>query len=773
MDLLPLVRDERQRSIGLELDPILTEERTKALNYYKGVMPDVPALENRSKAISMDVADTIETIMPDLLEIFVGGDDVATFIPQSEADQAQAQQETDYLHKVFFQDNQGFMILNAFFKDALLEKTGVVKWWWENAPEVEGETFDGKTPLELAFAAMNGQVEDIAFDGEPWEPGQPLPENAEQPLWSFSTKSEGPDGRIRIRSIPPEDFSVARDTVFLRDSTYCSWRSRPRAQQLKADGHDPDIVDRLPTHSLEENERIKRARDTAGENTYSIGGDGANRDLRTVEVVEHFIRVLGSSGQLELWRVFTGADETILIDQEKLDDLQIAAITPFIVTHRFFGQSIADKLLEIQRIKTALLRGQLDTIYFALNQRHYVNTECMDDFTMSDLLDNRPGVPVRGKGPNGITPLQSASSNVPYLEALEYASTMAEQRTGVVRNAQGLNPDTLHDTATGALQLMGMAQRRVRFIARIFAETGVKDMFLGIHATIRKHSTKLVEALLKQKFVQVDPTQWAERNDMNIEIGVGSGGAQQKLVALKGVLQLQGEMAKLPGAQLVKPENAYRAAIDAGRAAGLKSPEEYFTDPETAPPMPPPPPNPDLLRIQADQQSSQAKTQIEQAKIVADIQRQQAERQQELELAQMKDQREQQSIQAELQRELARLQYEAEIKKAELTLRAQEQADRADFERQKLLADTQVRLAEAKIKSGTAIDVAEIGAGVKRDGFATDLAVQMSESADVHVLAHGERAHDADMAVLSHTLSEQAKATEPKPDADESDEVSE
>lgn len=762
VDLLAIVKNERERSVGFHLDALLTENRERALNYYKGLMPDVPNLTNRSKAVSTDLADTVETLMPDLMDIFTGGDDVVSFIPQGKQDETQAQQETDYLHHVFFEDNNGFLILNTMIKDSLLLKTGVVKWWWDDAPEVEGETFEGKTLIEMALASQDGEISDLEFNGEPYEIGSELPAGGDtEEGWSFTIKAEGPDGKVCAQAFAADDFTVAKDTVVLKEATYCAFRSRPRAQKLKADGYKHADVDKLPVHSFTENDQTNRARDTAGENTYAIGGDGANRDLRTVEIVEHYIRVLGDDDKLELWRVVTGANETILLDQEKVDRLDIAAITPFLTPHRFYGESLADKVMEPQRIKTALLRGQLDSIYFSLNQRHYVDTTCIDTFTISDLLDNRPGVPVRGKGPNGVTPLQSVQSNTDYMAALEYMSTVVEQRTGVVRNAQGLNPDTLHDTMGGALALMSMAQRRTRMIARILAETGIKDLFLGIHATIRKHATKKAETKLKGNWTVVDPTEWAERNEMKIEIG--RGGVEQAGMALKQVLDQQQKLSEGPGASLVTPTNAYQALIDAARAMGLKSPEEYFTNPANAPPQQPKP-NPDMLKLQNEAQVGQARAKQDQDKLQADTQNAAADRQQEMQLAQMKDQREQQALAAEHQRELAKISSDMELKKAELALKQQEQADKAAFERQRLEAETRVKLAEMQVRSSTSIEVAEIGAGAKSQQTHADLAIQASESADAHAHAHADRQHEAGMAVLGHALSEHSKTTDPQPE---------
>src|SRR6185312_5795561 len=111
-ELLALVRCEMERSVGFENDQILRADRLRALDMYKGDMAaEIASLPNRSRAVSRDVADAVETILPDLMEIFVGEGDVAAFVPTKPGDEQAARQESQYLHHVIFQDNPGFLNL--------------------------------------------------------------------------------------------------------------------------------------------------------------------------------------------------------------------------------------------------------------------------------------------------------------------------------------------------------------------------------------------------------------------------------------------------------------------------------------------------------------------------------------------------------------------------------------------------------------------------------------------------------------------------------------
>ncbi len=133
----------------------LSQDRADAMDYYLGDMTkDMPTQEGRSKAVSTDVADTVEGLMPSLMDIFCGSDEVVRFEPVGPEDEAAAQQETDYVNHVFMQQNPGFMTLYAFIKDALLSKVGIVKVWWEEREEEERETYYDLTDDQFALLAQ-------------------------------------------------------------------------------------------------------------------------------------------------------------------------------------------------------------------------------------------------------------------------------------------------------------------------------------------------------------------------------------------------------------------------------------------------------------------------------------------------------------------------------------------------------------------------------------------------------------------------------------------
>ena len=692
-ELLGIVSSERRMSIGFDHDAILNAQREMALNYYKGDMPDIPNLDNRSTAISMDIAEAIETILPDLLEIFTGGEDVAAFVPNGPQDEQQAKQETDYVNHVLFNDNPGFLNIYSFIKDACLSKVGCLTWWWDTGDEAEPEQFTGKSLMDVQVAQQDGEVLKLTQCDYLGPDGQPC--------YDFEFQRKKPAGGVRVGAVAPEDFTVAPDTVHLSKTTYCAMRTRQRAQDLIADGIPRDVVDNLPSYGAQWDEAQVLARDTAGEHADQWPGTGGVGDMRNIETVHHYVRILDGD-RLQLWKVHTGGNETVLISKERINRIPFAAASPFMVSHRFYGESIADRLIEIQRIKTALTRMGLDSAYFALNQRVEVSMADTNEYTISDLLRNEPGMPIRSKTGHAIKPVEAGTLPFPTFDALEYFSVQGEQRTGIVRNAQGLNPDSLHDTATGQQALMGAAQKRIRLIARVLAEVGLKDAYLGIHAMILEHPEQQAVVRLSGSWVEVDPTQWGDRNDMTIEVGLGAAGRAQDMMSINSVLQNQELIVKTLGPQnpLVTPMNAYNALTRAAEKSGIKSPELYYTKPEPPQPGAPPPqpaPNPDVMKAQAsaqnDQQKLQQEGQLSQAKLAQDRQLSQAKIESEHAIQQQK-------IAADTKLRKRQMDMETALQRekiaGELQLKREQMQMEMATENREVTLDAAIKLAEAR-----------------------------------------------------------------------------
>ncbi len=596
----------------------LSSERDDALMYYMGDMSkDLPSSEGRSQAVSTDVADTIEGLMPQLMEVFAGSEDVVEFNPVGPEDVEAARQETDYINHVFMNQNPGFLVLYSFIKDALLSKVGVVKVWWEEREEEENETYYGLTDDQFAIIASDPEVEITAHSENP----STDPQIPTKSLHDVTVTKNTKIGEMKVLGVPPEEFGIEKTARSIKTCNYCFHKVLKTQSELVAQGYDRAQIATLPTYdNISNQEEINR--DSVDESQQGAGDD-LNRDTRQIEVTEHYVRMdYKGEGKTCLYRVTTGGegDEILKRDGEddiiEFDQIPFAAMTPVIVTHRFFGRSIADLVKDIQKIKSALLRAMLDNAYLANNPRVEVAEAFASENTLDDLLVSRQGGIVRTKQPGGLQWQQVPTIGNHVYPLLEYMDMQREMRTGVTRQGQGIDAEALQDqSATAVSQLFTMSQARMRLIARVFAETGIKDLFTLMHAMVRKHGQQQQTFRLVNKWVTVDPRDWRKRSDMTINVGLGYGSKAEKL-AVMNIIAMYQEKALAAGlTNLVSVQNLYNTAKDLTMLAGKKNTDSYFTDPAT---QPPPQGQPDPKLIEA-----QMKMQLEASKAQADLAHQQ------------------------------------------------------------------------------------------------------------------------------------------------------
>jgi hypothetical protein len=667
--LKALLQAEKLDALGIH-SGTLKAERSKALDYYMGdVSEDMPVGDGRSQAVSSDVADTVEGLMPALMEIFAGSDEVVRFEPVGIEDEDAAEQETDYTNHVFMQKNPGFLVLYSFIKDALLSKIGVCKVYWDEYEKEERETYLDQPDEVFAALAANPDVEIVEHEERD--------ENGIK-LHDVTLVKRKDYGCAKAEAIPPEEFGISKRARSISQSHYCYHEPAGKTEaDLIAQGFDAEQVKTLQTQGdVREEEGLARDSVEEGEGD----ADTLNRAMRPIKVTEHYVRMdYEGDGKARLYRVTTGGDDLVVLKRDgkpdvvPVDVMPFAAMTPVIITHRFFGRSIADLVLDIQRIKTALIRGLLDNIYLLNNQRYEVAESHANERTLDDLLVNRPGGVIRTKTPGGLVPIANQPIGAALFPAIEYMDATREWRTGVTRQGQGLSPDSLQNIGERAvLDQANAARAKTKLIARIFAETGIRDLFSLLHQTIRKNERQASTVRLRNKWVPIDPRNWKTRDDMTITVGLGTGSKDQEVMYLMQLLGIQREAIMAPETGLVEPKNIYNTLEKIVQRVGLKSIEPYFTDPDTNPKTGQARPDPKM-------EEAKAKLEIEKEKAGAQIQLEQTK-------AQVAQQSDAQKMQTDmlLKREqmTAEFQLKREQMMAELQLRREEMMLEAELKRE-------------------------------------------------------------------------------------------
>ena len=699
-EILARIKSEEQTAYGI-YDQELSEDRARALDYYLG-KPFGNEQEARSQVISTDVADTVEAILPQLIKIFSSGDEVVRFDPRGPEDIKAAEQETEVINHIVLEKNDGFLTLYNFFKDALISKNGYVKVYWEDKEEVEREFYTGLTDDEFALLAKDNEVEIVEHTEYPDEldaqqrleviqslqqqfnqansaalGGNPQAQQAVQQiaqqleqiqsmppkvLHDVRLETKETNGCIEIESCSPESMMVAFDTpsVSLQEARFVQHREYSTIADLREDGFDvPENVGFDEDSDSWEQEQL--ARDLYGENFDRAIESGIDR---RVLVKDTYMKVDG-----ELMRYVVVGNN--IIHEESVEIIPFAAITPVIMPHRHIGRSVADLVSDIQLIKSTLMRGQLDGMFLSLNPR----TAISDRVNLDDMLVSRPGGVVRVQGTVGdaLMPLVTPDVSAIGFPMLEYMDNIKEKRTGVNNQMAGISPDALNTTtATQASIMQNNAMERITLIARIFAETGVKEMFRLVHRLMRTHSQREMAIRLRNEWVTVDPRTWKNRYDMSVSVGLGTGSKTEQLAHLNNLYQIA-MTSMQAGVQIVNPKGLYALVSKMTTNAGFKNPEEFWQDPSAAPPQPPQP-NP---LVQVEQMKQEGKQKEMQIQGQMDIQKFQAQQQQEQLRSQNDVQIEQSKIQAqmELERWKAELKAQTDLQMQQMKLEAEMQIE--------------------------------------------------------------------------------------------------
>jgi hypothetical protein len=596
----------------------LSESRKKSIEYYLGDKLGTE-IDGRSQVVSTDVSDTIESILPNLLRVFTASDKVVRCEPVTAEDVPLAEQATAYLNHVFYKDNDGFQLLYNFFKDALIEKNGFLKIYWDESESVEFETYqnlsaedkealsDTKDEIEIIEEEeiededAKEQFEKVIEQYEAQGLEMPEMETPDFVLYNCKIKRTKKTGKIKIESVPPEEFLIDRNAKTIDDADFVSHKVLMSRSDLVAMGYDEDEVNELPASSddIYNTEDMVRQRDV---DEYPVDNYTQGQNTKVL-IYESYVKYdYDEDGIAELRKIVSAGDDgSMVLENMPCDNVPFVTVTPIPMPHRFYGRSVSELVEDIQLMKSTVMRQLLDNMYLTNNNRVAV----MDGMVnMDDLLTTRPGGVVRTKQPPNqvMQPMTAQPISQQAFPLLSYLDTVREARTGITKSAQGLDADTLNSkTATGVNTLMTQTQMRSELIARIFAETGVKDLFRKIFELMVKYQDRERVVMLNNQYIPVKPTEWKDKFNISIVVGLGTGSKEQQTVMLNSILERQIQAFQLQGGKempMVTLKNIYNTLSKVIENAGLKNVESYFVDPDIGKQMMPPPQPPPLTPIE-------------------------------------------------------------------------------------------------------------------------------------------------------------------------------
>jgi len=667
------------------IDDDIGGNRALATEYYYGqAFGDEE--EGRSQVVSMDVRDTVQGILPSLMRIFFGPERVVEFAPQGPEDVQSAEQATDYVDFIFKRDNQGFKILHSAFKDALVRKVGIIKYWWDESVEVKAESFSMLDEQTMMFLTQDPDIEISAVREYPVPGTEPMNDaqgimTPPPMMYDVEIKRRIKSGKVKIEALPPEEFLIDRRAKSIDEATFVGHRTMKTVSDLVAMGYDYDEMVEVAGNGNDfDNNQEYTARNPFAVISTANNGDPSSK---SVLYIEGYLKVdFDGDGIAEMRRICTVGTGNKVIRNEIVDDRQFADFCPDPEPHTFFGMCPADVVMDIQRIKSNVQRGILDSLAQSIHPRTAI---VEGQANMEDVLNTEVGAVIRMRAPGMVQPFTTPFVGQAAFPMLDYLDDIKQTRTGISKAASGLDADALQSTTKAAVSAtVNAAHQHIEMIARIFAETGLRKLFTGILKLVIENQDKARMVRLRNTFVPIDPRSWDAKMDVIVNVGVGDGTIEDRInilnqVAMRQEMLLEKTGPNNPVVSLPQYTNTLTKLL---QLAGIKDSQNYFNQLPVDFQLPPPPEpkaTPEEMLAQVQAQSIQA-----------DIQKKAAELQLDREKMIMSDDRERDRIEQDgiLRRYELELKYGVQIQSAEIE--AAMNKDRELIRQQAAMNQTQV-----------------------------------------------------------------------------------
>ncbi len=653
----PLTEDEIGAIVSQAVDDAINfigaeiaERRMKSQRYFNGEV-DIGEEVGRSTMVSTKCRDTVRAVKPSIQRVFMTSDRPVEFVPQGPEDVASMEQASTYAAAKFRQSN-GFQILRDVTHDALVNITGFTKAYWSEYDQAKIFTFDDLDDAQYQAIVASPDVEILSEEARPddetikiiqqqVDEGQQIAQQAaaagqqidpsqlpQMPdplpqLHDVRVIRRSPMGKMCIETVPPEDFFIDRNARSDTDFYIIGHRTELRAGDVIAMGIDEslvldlDSVSAIDTRDQEDQER----------RGYSINRDEtentADPAMKQVTITEAYMRIdADGTGTPILHKFILGGSSYKMLTYEPVDDHPFAGWHVDPEPHTYFGRSLVEIIEQDQDAATAIIRGILDNVQMTNNPRIEAVKGMVE---IDDLLNNEIGGIVRVSQPGMLRDLAVPFVAGQTLPALQYVDQMVEMKTGVTRASMGLDADALQSTTKAAVTAtVSAAAGQVEVMVANLAYTGMRRLFGQILRLMATHSTKAEMLRINGSYVAMDPRVWDADLDCEVNVGLGTGREEQKTAMLGQIMQLQ-----LQAIQTYGPDNPLsgltqlrNTLADLTAVNGIRNVDRYFL-----PSQPPAPPQPQQAGPQQPQQGDPAQAMVQaetikaQAKIASDQQR--------------------------------------------------------------------------------------------------------------------------------------------------------
>lgn len=735
-----------------ELLKILKEEEQDATSYYDSEFAAAQAeamkrffgelygdeVEGRSKIVTHDVEDTINSIMPHLMRTFLSSDELVTVSSESEPDEKDTEPEEpmkpgelpdsmqmeeqpslkgdeiegadtknagEYLTHIFFKDNPGKQIIYDFAFDGLLQRIGCIKVGWEDPQPNPPKTIEGLGVEQAMKYAEDPEYEIL---------GQSASEDGL--TYTLELRHTPRVGRCCIENVAPEEVAFSRHAKAPATADYIRRKREVWVAEIikqypdkRAELESPDRSWNQGTDDLEvETDARRLARNPDQSADYRKPGDHYRR--RKAHLIEEDIRVdFDGDGTVELRHVKRLGD--VILENEMIERSDLFFWSPIRIPHRLAGRSVADTTIDFQRVRTVLTRRALDSLAQSLTQQKVVNTTMVGPDDIDGLLDNDIGHVVRAKGDArmALAPIETPDVSGQALTWLEYTDQKQEQASGATRQNQGIDPKALTKTASGMDMLQSAGLTRIEMYATWLGDA-VEQVFRHILHLVCAHQDQPRIVKIQGRPIEIDPRKWSDEMSVTVHVGQSGETRERKLFNLNMIKQTQEQILLQAGSSNPLVTLAeYRTTLQRMvETMGFKDASAFFREiPDDYKP-PDPGPDPKMAEVQSKMQLEQAKAQsdaqLNAAKLQAEQQMkaQDAQMRQQISAAELQHKAQMAEVDAQLQERIAAQKAQSEYQIAQMRIQSETQLAMqrmsAEMELARWKATEEMKLAREKMK---------------------------------------------------------------------------
>jgi len=566
-----LIRREMQSAVG-KPSATLSRARTELKSAYLGepLPRDAERKENGwSTTQDRSVLETVEWAKPSLMRVFASQEEIVRFEPREPEDEDAAEEATNYINQVVF-GSGAFMVVHDLIMDALYQRVAWAKVWWDETFETITQEWDGLSYEEAwAFISAHPARENLSVV---WYAG---PEGGS--LYRIKEKKKEDRSGVKIVALPPERVIWSAESLDIVSARFCAhWEDKTRAE-LAAEGYPKDRLDGLPDggESYPETDIQTRINEDQADTNNET-------ERMTYRVYEAYIKTAGADGPERQKVVFAGDGDKIHIlsaEEWPMNRPPLFPVSSVPLPHSVAGLSLADLVMDIQRVRTELFRQLLDGLASG-NQGELVITRpdksCVVD--LDQIGNRRIGGIYEIFGNATITPLPVASGvAAEAAAAMTVTDKIKESRTGVGQQLQGLTADALQNTATGAAIMDEAVNQRLELIARILAEYIFKPIATHVLKLTIRHQPKPMKRRVKGRFLTWNPQTWDPLMDVKVSVGLGSGNQGRRVSGLTQILNIQEKIVSGLGVNSpVRLTHIIHTTHKLAEALGFGSPEQFF-----------------------------------------------------------------------------------------------------------------------------------------------------------------------------------------------------